>query len=127
MYSKKYTAYQVAGVTTPKTFEQCVVVRVGYMRRGSLTMENELTFVAPEGVYSFAEGNKPIPINYNVLAQIFPTHPTTITVRFPAPKKPVTPGLGQLLGSGNDFWKEKGLTLVLRGRWTVVSTFAPWE
>ncbi|KAH9027599.1 hypothetical protein EDB85DRAFT_2171733 [Lactarius pseudohatsudake] len=50
---------------------------------------------------------------------IFPTRPTTITVRFPAPKKPVTPGFGQLLGGGNDFWKEKGLTLILRGRWAV--------
>ncbi|KAH8995323.1 hypothetical protein EDB92DRAFT_1814643 [Lactarius akahatsu] len=85
-------------VTTPKTFEQCVVVRVGYMCRG------------------FADNGERAHV---CRPRIFSTHPTTIIVRFPAPKKPVTPGLGQLLGGGNDFWKEKGLTLVLRGRWAV--------
>ncbi|KAI9443670.1 hypothetical protein BJY52DRAFT_1194594 [Lactarius psammicola] len=73
-------------------------------------MENELTFVAPEGVYSVTEDHKPIPITHNVPAPIFPTRLSTITVRFPAPKQPATPGLGQLLGGGKDFWKEKGLT-----------------
>ena len=33
----------------------------------------------------------------------------TITVRFPATKQPAIQGLGQLLGSRKDFWKEKGL------------------
>jgi hypothetical protein len=30
-------------------------------------------------------------------------------VRFPATKQPAIQGLGQLLGGGKDFWKEKGL------------------
>ncbi|KAI9446155.1 WD40 repeat-like protein [Lactarius indigo] len=73
-------------------------------------MENELTFVAPEGVYSVTEDHKPLPITHNAPAPIFPTRLSSITVRFPAPKQPATPGLGQLLGGGKDFWKEKGLT-----------------
>ncbi|KAH9071199.1 WD40 repeat-like protein [Lactarius deliciosus] len=73
-------------------------------------MENELTFVAPEGVYSVTEDHKPLPVTHNAPAPIFPTRLSTITVRFPAPKQPATPGLGQLLGGGKDFWKEKGLT-----------------
>ena len=73
-------------------------------------MENDLTFVAPEGVYSVTEDHKPIPITHNVPAPLFPTRLSTITVRFPASKQPAMPGLGQLLGGGKDFWKEKGLT-----------------
>src|SRR6266404_1388169 len=74
-----------------------------------LIIENELTFVAPEGVYSVTENHKPIPITHNVPAPLFPTRLSTITVRFPATKQPAMPGLGQLLGGGKDFWKEKGL------------------
>lgn len=73
-------------------------------------MENDLTFVAPEGVYSVTEDHKPVPITHNVPAPLFPTRLSTITVRFPASKQPAMPGLGQLLGGGKDFWKEKGLT-----------------
>jgi catabolite repression protein CreC len=70
-------------------------------------MENELTFVAPEGVYSVTEDHKPIPVIPNTPPPIYPTRLSTITVRFPA-KQPPAQGLGQLLGGGKDFWKEKG-------------------
>ena len=72
-------------------------------------MENDLTFVAPEGVYSVTEDHRPIPVAHNAPLPIYPTRLSTITVRFPATKQPAIQGLGQLLGSGKDFWKEKGL------------------
>ena len=72
-------------------------------------MENEHTFVAPEGVYSLTEDHKPGPISTTAPLPIHPTRLSTITVRFPATKQPAIQGLGQLLGGGKDFWKEKGL------------------
>ncbi|KAH9958312.1 WD40 repeat-like protein [Russula dissimulans] len=72
-------------------------------------MENELTFVAPEGVYSVTEDHKTIPVAHNAPTPIHPTRLSNITVRFPATKQPAIQGLGQLLGGGKDFWKEKGL------------------
>jgi hypothetical protein len=73
------------------------------------TMENELTFVAPEGVYSVTEDHRPIPAAHNAPLPIYPSRLSTITVRFPATRQPAIQGLGQLLGGGKDFWKEKGL------------------
>jgi hypothetical protein len=72
-------------------------------------MESELTFVAPEGVYSITEDIKPIPVAHSAPSPVYPTRLSTITVRFPATKQPAIQGLGQLLGGGKDFWKEKGL------------------
>lgn len=72
-------------------------------------MESELTFVAPEGVYSITEDHKPIPVAHTAPPPVYPTRLSTITVRFPATKQPAIQGLGQLLGGGKDFWKEKGL------------------
>lgn len=71
-------------------------------------MENEHTFVAPEGVYSLTEDHKPGPVPTTAPLPIHPTRLSTITVRFPATKQPAIQGLGQLLGGGKDFWKEKG-------------------
>lgn len=71
-------------------------------------MESEHTFVAPEGVYSLTEDHKPGPIPHTAPLPIHPTRLSTITVRFPATKQPAIQGLGQLLGGGKDFWKEKG-------------------
>ena len=67
-------------------------------------MESELTFVAREDVYSLTEDHKSIPV-----AHTYPMRLSTITVRFPATKQPAIQGLGQLLGGGKNFWKEKGL------------------
>jgi hypothetical protein len=72
-------------------------------------MENEHTFVAPEGVYSLTEDHKPGPVPHTAPLPVHPTRLSTITVRFPATKQPAIQGLGQLLGGGKDFWKEKGL------------------
>ena len=72
-------------------------------------MESELTFVAPEGVYSLTEDHKSIPVAHTAPHPLYPTRLSTITVRFPATKQPAIQGLGQLLGGGKDFWKEKGL------------------
>jgi hypothetical protein len=72
-------------------------------------MENELTFVAPEGVYSVTEDHRPIPVAHNTPVPTYPTRLSTISVRFPATRQPAIQGLGQLLGGGKDFWKEKGL------------------
>ena len=72
-------------------------------------MESELTFVAREGVYSLTEDHKSIPVAHTAPHPLYPTRLSTITVRFPATKQPAIQGLGQLLGGGKDFWKEKGL------------------
>ncbi|KAH9993809.1 WD40-repeat-containing domain protein [Russula vinacea] len=61
-------------------------------------MESELTF-----------DHKSIPFAHTAPHPLYPTRLSTITVRFPATKQPAIQGLGQLLGGGKDFWKEKGL------------------
>ena len=68
-------------------------------------METELTFVAPEGVYSITEEHKPAPLAQHTLSAapiLYPTKVSTVSVRFPATKSSNnTPaGLSQLL-SGN--------------------------
>jgi catabolite repression protein CreC len=68
-------------------------------------MENEATFVAPEGVYSLTEEQKPpvihIPVapppNGPILARL-----STVTVRFPTQKFTSSPGLSSLLGGGKE-------------------------
>ncbi|KAI0064535.1 WD40 repeat-like protein [Artomyces pyxidatus] len=72
-------------------------------------LDHESTFVAPEGVYSVTEDHKPIPVTHNAPLPIYPTRLSTVTIRFPATKQAGGPGLGQLLGGGKDFWKERGL------------------
>ena len=72
-------------------------------------LENDLTFVASEGVYYVTEDHRPIPVAHNTPLPIYPTCLSIITVCFTATKQPIIQGLGQLLGSGKDFWKEKGL------------------
>ncbi|PIL24314.1 hypothetical protein GSI_14067 [Ganoderma sinense ZZ0214-1] len=67
-------------------------------------MENESTFVAPEGVYSITEEHKPVPLVQHTISAapiLYPTKVSTVSVRFPATKSTNTPaGLSQLL-SGN--------------------------
>ena len=65
-------------------------------------MENESTFVAPEGVYSMTEEHK-----HTILASTtvnnaqfpYPSRLSSVTVRFPAVKQ--APGFAQLLGGGS--------------------------
>lgn len=68
-------------------------------------MENEATFVAPEGVYSLTEEQKPPVIH---MAGGIPSHGpvqsklSIVTVRFPAQKLASSQGFSSLLGGGKD-------------------------
>ena len=79
-------------------------------------MENESTFVAPEGVYSVTEEHKPSILGLhaaNASLNLHPTRLTTVTVKFPATKTPNSPQvLSQLLGGAREKEpkKEKSLT-----------------
>jgi hypothetical protein len=70
-------------------------------------MENDSTFVAPEGVYSVTEDLKPSP-TYAAPANLhqYPTKLSSVVVIFPAPKQPA-PGFAQLLGGNKENKKEK--------------------
>ncbi|KAH9945801.1 WD40 repeat-like protein [Epithele typhae] len=68
-------------------------------------MENDMTFVAPEGVYSVTEEHKPSPVAQHTIAAapiLYPTKVTAVQVRFPASKATVSPGFSQLLGGGRE-------------------------
>ncbi|KAJ7112454.1 catabolite repression protein creC [Mycena crocata] len=70
-------------------------------------MENESTFVAPEGVYTVTEEHKPSVLPHIISAPVvYPTRVSNIVVRFPAGKSGGGPGFAQLLG-GNNSRKEK--------------------
>ena len=70
-------------------------------------MENDSTFVAPEGVYSVTEDHKPLPVANNAPLPASPTRVSTVVVRFPPTKLAATPAFTQLLGGNKDFWKER--------------------
>ncbi|KAK7015164.1 hypothetical protein VNI00_019189 [Paramarasmius palmivorus] len=74
-------------------------------------MENEATFVAPEGVYTVVEEHKPSVLQAHAASSApihYPTRLTTITVRFPAHKHGGGgPGFANLLGGNKDSKKEK--------------------
>jgi catabolite repression protein CreC len=59
--------------------------------------EADLTFVAPEGVYSIFEDHKPTGHTINASPGAYPTRLTTVTVRYP-PSRSGSQGLVQLLG-----------------------------
>ncbi|KAJ7256497.1 WD40-repeat-containing domain protein [Mycena haematopus] len=71
-------------------------------------MENESTFVAPEGVYTATEEHKPslLPHIISSAPIIYPSRVSTIVVRFP-PAKSGGPGFAQLLGGNKESRKEK--------------------
>jgi catabolite repression protein CreC len=81
-------------------------------------MENDSTFVAPEGVYSVIEEHRssavnPHATNANTPPAIYPTKLSTILIRYPAHNKGSgSQALAQLLGGGKekDAKKEKGKT-----------------
>ena len=82
----------------------------------SQRMENDSTFVAPEGVYSVIEEHRPSTINSHVTNTSvsptpFPTKLSTILIRYPARDKASgSQAFAQLLGGGKekDAKKEKG-------------------
>ncbi|KAI0723878.1 WD40 repeat-like protein [Cerioporus squamosus] len=68
-------------------------------------MENDSTFVAPEGVYSVTEEHKPNPLAQHTIAAapvLYPTKVSTVTVRFPVSKATNTAGLAHLLGGNRE-------------------------
>ncbi|KAJ6502129.1 catabolite repression protein creC [Mycena sanguinolenta] len=71
-------------------------------------MENESTFVAPEGVYTVTEEHKPAVLPHVISSApiIYPSRVSTIVVRFP-PTKSGGPGFAQLLGGNKESRKEK--------------------
>lgn len=81
-------------------------------------MENDSTFVAPEGVYSVIEEHRPAAINphttnVNAPPATYPTKLSTILIRYPPQNKGSgSQALAQLLGGGKekDAKKEKGKT-----------------
>ena len=76
------------------------------------SMESELTFIAPEGVYSNIEEHKPIQPNAHLVTSqpsAYPTRVSHVVVRYPLTKPAVAPGLAQLLGGNNSRHREKDL------------------
>lgn len=71
-------------------------------------MENDSTFVAPEGVYSVIEEHRPSIVNphlanTNAPPPSYPTKLSTILIRYPAQNKTSgSQALAQLLGGGKD-------------------------
>lgn len=69
-------------------------------------MENESTFVAPEGVYSVTEEHKPLIIPTHTISTTpasFPTRISSIVIRFSGTKQGGgAPGFAQLLGGNKD-------------------------
>ncbi|KAI0362510.1 WD40 repeat-like protein [Trametes cingulata] len=68
-------------------------------------MENESTFVAPEGVYSVTEEHKPSSLAQHTISAapiLYPTKISTVVVRFSANKQTNSPGLSQLLGGNRE-------------------------
>ena len=69
-------------------------------------MENESTFVAPEGVYSITEEHKPVPLAQHTISAapiLYPTKVSTVSVRFPTTKSTNAPaGFSQLLSGGRE-------------------------
>ncbi|TRM55348.1 WD40-repeat-containing domain protein [Schizophyllum amplum] len=63
-----------------------------------LSMENDSTFVAPEGVYTVTEDHKPAIVLPNQPPATYPTRVRSIVVRFPQPKQGAAP-FAQLLGN----------------------------
>ncbi|KAH8099529.1 WD40-repeat-containing domain protein [Cristinia sonorae] len=67
-------------------------------------MENDSTFVAPEGVYSVTEEHKPALLGVhtaNALPHLHPTRLTSVVIKFPA-IKPGNQGFAQLLGGNRE-------------------------
>lgn len=73
-------------------------------------MENEATFVAPEGVYTVTEEHKPSLLPAHAISVgpiLFPTRISSAVVKFPATKPASAPGFAQLLGGNKDLKREK--------------------
>lgn len=82
-------------------------------------MENDSTFVAPEGVYSVTDDYKPNQqqnIAVSIGPVLFPSKISGIVLRFPPPKHGGAPGFAQLLGGGKSEPKKDKSEKVSRDR-----------
>ncbi|KAF8969786.1 WD40-repeat-containing domain protein [Flammula alnicola] len=82
-------------------------------------MENDSTFVAPEGVYSVTDEHKPNHqqnLAVSVGPALFPSKVSTIILRFPAAKQGGAPGFAQLLGGGKSEPKKDKAEKVAKDR-----------
>ncbi|KAF4614829.1 hypothetical protein D9613_002721 [Agrocybe pediades] len=76
-------------------------------------MENDSTFVAPEGVYSVTDEHKPNHaqnVAMSVGTPVYPSKVSTVVLRFPASKQPSNaPAFAHLLGGGKSETKKDKL------------------
>lgn len=82
-------------------------------------MENDSTFVAPEGVYSVTDEHKHTQVQgyaINIGTPIYPSRVSSAIVRFPASKHGNAPGFAQLLGGGGKSEPKKDRVVNLRDR-----------
>ncbi|KAG6880267.1 hypothetical protein C0992_001836 [Termitomyces sp. T32_za158] len=71
-------------------------------------MDNDSTFVAPEGVYSVTDEHKPLSILSSLGGpSIYPTKVVSVVVSFPAAKQGAAAGLVQRLGGNKDAKKDR--------------------
>ena len=73
-------------------------------------MENDSTFVAPEGVYSVTDEHKPNQQQNTAMSigtPVYPAKVSTVVVRFPATKQGNAPGFASLLGGKSESKKDK--------------------
>jgi len=82
-------------------------------------MENDSTFVAPEGVYSVTDEHKQTQVQsyaLNIGTAVYPSRVSSAVVRFPASKQGSAPGFAQLLGGGSKSEPKKDRAIILRDR-----------
>ncbi|CCM00002.1 uncharacterized protein FIBRA_02027 [Fibroporia radiculosa] len=83
-------------------------------------MENDSTFVAPEGVYSVTEEHKPSLVGQhtvNSIPVLFPTRLSPVTIRYPPTKSASSPGISHLLGGSREKeYKKDKVVPILRDR-----------
>ncbi|KXN92246.1 putative catabolite repression protein creC [Leucoagaricus sp. SymC.cos] len=91
-------------------------------------MENEATFVAPEGVYSLTDEHKPTLAQATTTPFLYPTRVSSTLIRIP-PAKPQggPPGLAHLLGGGKDAKKDKNSTNSREDGYSLSSSDTPDE
>jgi len=88
--------------------------------RATHFMENDSTFVAPEGVYSVTDEHKPNHaqnIAMSVGTAVYPSKVSTVVLRFPIPKQGSNaPGFAHLLGGGKSEPKKDKTEKAVRDR-----------
>lgn len=90
----------------------CPVWHTLRLLRSAPVMENDFSFVAPEGVYTVTEEHKSTAATQNQAGVnpvpcLYPTHVSSVLVRFPANKPTAPPPFAQLLGANKEVKKEK--------------------